>query len=139
MEEANQTYFNGNLFKTMKRLITFRVWLNNQMVYDAENIPGIFCGDDPVMQFSGMHDNNGEKVYDGDILRVKEQINGGMKDWKSAVVVRFQNGSFCVYNPKCCEECRNGRGCISTLDECLCVGYVEVVGNIYENKNLLDG
>lgn len=72
-----------------------------------------------VMQYSGMRDKNGKKIFKGDICKAYSI------DFKEEVLtVGFSNGSFVF------EE--HGWA-ISDWKTC----YIEVIGNIYQNPELL--
>lgn len=71
-----------------------------------------------VMQYTGLKDKNGKEIYEGDILE-------GFGKW----VVMFSNGKFIFQLQK-----RNKRG----FDpESIDFDFVAVIGNIYENPELL--
>lgn len=71
-----------------------------------------------LMQFTGLHDKNGREIYEGDIVEVKFNDGGG---YDNPVEVSFENGSFWV-----------GMGYLND------VKIIEVIGNIYENPELLN-
>jgi uncharacterized phage protein (TIGR01671 family) len=142
----------------MNREIKFRAWdnQNNKMIYPGSKTNDTFLvfeetgwfvvdhftgkhetilksEDGILMQYTGLKDKNGKEIYEGDILGFKE------KNYFSnePVVVKYGGGSFVVYNPNCCDVCKNSGGCISTLDECLYMSQcAEVIGNIYENPEV---
>ena len=122
------------------RSLKFRAWggATNEhpakMVYDIENETGYggeCFGDylDPsmgwnVMQFTGLHDKNGREVFEGDVLK----IDGGGDI--IPVVVSFKYASFGITWPE-----GNFAELKYYFDMPFCD--VEVLGNIYENPELL--
>lgn len=81
---------------------------------------GEFLGNDKhfdIMQYTGLKDKNGKEIYEGDI---GTDINDDMYE------VRFDDGAFVVI--------RDGN-VIEPLSEV--ESYMEVIGNIYENPELI--
>lgn len=82
--------------------------------------------DDPeiiLMQFTGLTDKNGKEIYEGDILEDgKKQV--GMVFW--------HNAAFRVE-----WEMRDSEGRRDVYEIDSCFGYGHVIGNIYENPELL--
>ncbi len=112
----------------MDRTIKFRVWDmspdDNEMRYvdlywfeehmiRAWPNHGPWAGNYKLMQFTSLHDKNGKEIYEGDIIH--DPLTG-----KRYPVV-FENGAFRT----------NG------LVECNAFPNDEVIGNIYENPDLL--
>ena len=71
-----------------------------------------------LMQFTGLHDKNGKEIFEGDILKYD-----GMPHLYS--IVEFFDAAFWA-----CD--RNGKTVIGEPK------FVEVLGNIYENPELLE-
>lgn len=71
------------------------------------------------MQYTGLTDKNGQEIYEGDILKSEKYGNGEVK-WENGV------GFGCEF-----EEIRLGTGVWH-------MGEYEVIGNIYEDPELLE-
>jgi uncharacterized phage protein (TIGR01671 family) len=80
--------------------------------------------DTVLMQFTGLLDKNGKEIYEGDVMRYKArhyEFNGE---------VVFRDGGYALK--------RNGQTyelCAGAIQSC---DVMEVIGNIYENKELLN-
>ena len=90
-----------------------------------------------LLMYSTFSDKHSIRICDGDIIK-KER-----KDSPDEVVaVKFNTGNgFVVYDPECCSNCKNGDGCIDTL-EYFILGEekkIESIGNIYKNYSILVG
>ena len=68
-----------------------------------------------IVLFTGLKDKNGVEICEGDI------VTNHAEGWINAVV-RFQDGKFCIMGEQMYVYCG-----------------LEVIGNIYENKELLNG
>lgn len=118
------------------REIKFRVWGKEEqrIIYDAEqtydnepvnipsfgmvvNLPKLF----DVMQYAGLKDKNGKEIYEGDILQFS---NGNLGE---VIWSHLRAGFDVAFSNAMPEE----------LDHSL-ANRCEVVGNIYENKELLE-
>ena len=137
---GNLNHFTSSTLKTMNREIKFRVWdkeprimiyLNtshdslmfhnagNASYYNLQNGSG---GDEyELMQFTGLKDKNGKEIYEGDIV----DFNGTRGLFKYEVT--FSEGSFCY----------NVFGDMKSFKYDGANYSCEVIGNVYENKDLL--
>ena len=124
------------------REIKFRVWVKDEIhgieekMYYCDEMEHHACGilfsgpipcfdikDCKVMQYTGLKDSKGKEIYEGDIL----------KYFKHTVVVCFANAHFMV--------CA-GSNPYDTYHEDLWKAKgrskIEIIGNIYENPELLE-
>lgn len=72
--------------------------------------------DNPLMQYTGLHDKNSKEIYEGDILKY---FNNRME------VVEYEGGGFSPFAIP-------GREIVKMPSE------VEVIGNIYENPEIME-
>ncbi len=122
------------------RELKFRVWdkLQNQMIVvkqlnwyknmDRLLVNGCWVDPDrPLMQYTGLKDKNGKEIYEGDVLAtdwmVKKKEPGYLVKWEEYGFSPFdfvldKRDNFTVF------------GALYNF---------QIIGNIYENKELLDG
>lgn len=74
-----------------------------------------------VGQFTGLTDNNGKRIFEGDVVRFGDRVG----------YVTYGMGCFCIHYAK-------GINC-PAIDIVMCEFDVEVIGNIHDNPELLDG
>jgi hypothetical protein len=112
------------------REIKFRCWNNHQMLYwDFNSSHEIFTElnsfpipFEPLMQYTGLKDKNGQEIYEGDILHHIPDSNNYIMSFIEG------QGLFIGLDPKDCKKA------IYQFDP-----WAEVIGNIYENPELLGG
>ena len=121
------------------RQIKFRVWNGQQMEYDimagllgAFYVQGIdendsasmspfntkYFDDTPLMQFAGLLDKKEKEIYEGDIIR----------KGRNKFIIEFRDGGFEMV----------GIGFVCVARFCSAYRDIEVIGNIYENPELLE-
>jgi len=99
---------------------------------DCENLPGVFLPfheDVELMQFTGLLDRNGKEIWEGDICKsyYYEEFEGNCFEIHK-VIWDDKSASFRM-------PCQDGPYLFEDYD----LQKVEVIGNIYENKELLKG
>ena len=104
------------------RKLKFRMWdkVINKMMPDLNTV----AFNDPeyeFMQFTGLYDDGDKEIYEGDIVITKYQSSNW---WHKIGVVKWKNQSSCF------KVIHNG-------DQCGITNAVEVIGNIFENPELL--
>lgn len=136
-----------NIWKRRKdmRVIKFRAWDNgNNGMLDVQNLDfkDCFYGGEiqirttmyndyfdiremPLMQYTGLHDKNGKEIYEGDIVR----LYGEFGDEEYIGIIEYQLASFVITTKTVTDDLGN----IDIEEQKL-----EIIGNIYENKKLLE-
>lgn len=96
-----------------------------------EEINGLWCERDfddiELMQYTGLHDVHGKEVFEGDIVKIPEDYDKFGRNAGEILKVAFDSGCFRLKRPN-----SKGRGFYFEDDNT-----VEIIGNIYENPELL--
>ena len=87
-----------------------------------------------VMRYTGLKDKNNKEIYEGDIVNCLELRNDTLNRYISEVF--FEDGSWLVHENEMCDTYLylydNTNPTKMPLTE------IEVIGNIHENKDLID-
>lgn len=118
------------------RQIKFRAWdtETKEMSYDFLNKNWLkVCIESPyveLMQWTGLTDRNGKEIYEGDIVKVTndtDEVNEFNSDTGIGAIEWFNGYGF--WNITKIEN---------SLGALIKVGYVEVIGSIFENPELIN-
>lgn len=82
------------------------------------------------LQYTGLKDKNGVEIYEGDIVKTSRYNN--TLDGILGIAI-FIRGSFCLR----CPEFESNQH-VNLCEFGIVGNHLEVIGNIYENKELLD-
>lgn len=121
-----------------------RTWVNGYLsdenyIYD-KSLEGEFLVDEnTICQYTGLTDKNGKKIFEGDILRGFQYPFCYDGEYNYYAEIFFENCSFMTYTHKNPSSCVRG---ISDGNTDLMEDWVsedwEVIGNIYDNPELLE-
>ena len=110
----------------MSREIKFRIWDKiNRMWLKSFNANLLNVGDlsnVEINQYTGVKDKNGKEIYEGDIVILNDA------EEENRCVVKYKYGSYILVDGDLREDLSNVES----------HKFLEVIGNIYENKSLLE-
>ena len=116
----------------MQRQIKFRaynviagLWIENLLFQELNFIynPSSYI---KIMQYTGLKDKNDVEIYEGDVV---ESTLPKSKFFDDIAKVVFRKGSFMMKSV----EFEDETSCLIDSEQ-----FIEVIGNIYENEELLD-
>ena len=108
-------------------------------VADCNNEGCVLCDDYEkveLMQFTGLKDKNGREIYEGDIIAYLDSYDRSSESGYN--FEEFMNKGEIVFNDEYGRFDVTNRSDINYFDFCECVNEYEVIGNIYENPELLE-
>ncbi len=132
----------------MTREIKFRCWdedLKQMLDLHEVTVRAMNVTHNPVMQYTGLKDRHGKEIYEGDILLIPDEDvvpvtdegQGPIEDCSHLVPVEFRNGEFGFEIPKT-DDGETGWFTWRTWGEYDDPAKLEIIGNIYENPELLE-
>lgn len=110
--------------KKMDNYIDHISWLEDELYCIGDGITYMVSAEDLLlMQSTGLVDKNGKEIFEGDIVKMAKDVYSEPTYYE---VVRHYGGAYRLESKQ--------HGCELWLRHTDC----EVVGNVYENKELLD-
>ena len=91
-----------------------------------------------VGQYTGLTDRNGKRIFEGDIVRLTDEHNE--IEWTAVVVFGNPNGEYnWGWQLKAIGEFDGNKDILLWVDMEESGAYCEVIGNIYDNPELMEG
>lgn len=116
-------------------------WAYGELTQHDNLIWLVECEPDTIGQFTGLHDANGKEIYEGDILlwtRKNVHIEGRpIQDLLYKCIIYYDNDKL-GFRFRCKLDCGSCVGNLDFSDDRAKESYIEVIGNIYDNPELLN-
>ena len=120
-QPAPKMHRNVSVVTTYTEGITFV--LTDFNMWGDDEYSGSIIDDAILMQSTGLKDKNGKEIFEGDIVKMSKDVYSEPTYYE---IVRHRGGAYRLESKQ--------HGCELWLRHTDC----EVVGNVYENKELLD-
>ena len=98
------------------------VYANDSKKLTCNNLKGWSIDDEYLMQSTGLKDKNGKEIFEGDVLGTKDGLLNGVVEYRTDL--GMWTNSLIRYN--------------NFERLCNVAGNREIIGNIYENPELLE-
>lgn len=141
-----RAFYDGKMYRVTELLADDTVTLFDEQTEETKCVRRDFV---KLMQFTGLHDKNGMEIYEGDILNVRTRTKSftpgriGEHTWSDyheyKIEVYSEPGMWLVGFPHKKDHPQKYHTHLVTIlsNTRDADGYVEVIGNIYENSDLL--
>jgi len=91
-----------------------------------------------LMQFTGLLDKNGKEIYEGDVVSYsRAHYRGKRAGYKGTIVWSTNEPALVIFSRNALEQIQNRGGVYFSMSNSS-VKNVEILGNIYENPELLE-
>lgn len=132
------------------RPIKFRAWDEDAkvmsrcqdflpMAMDLLDAASVYRRHIQLMQFTGLTDKNGCEIYEGDIIEWESRVTTGILPWGTQRKSRYRIewAKYCDPGWSAVLIWKDYGGSVAEPSEIRDYKHVEVIGNIYENPELL--
>lgn len=97
-------------------------WMNDEVYFENGTDVATSIGSAKLMQYTGLKDKNGKEIYEGDILTLSNWTSNQYRKGNPITIYKVRIPG--IFYEDCDEQIGKRDG--------------EVIGNIYENPELLD-
>ena len=118
----------------------FCIWERAYLCWGTTNgVPNMVEIDpETVGQYTGLTDKEGQKIFEGDIVKLTDDYNDF--EWKAVVVFGNPGGAYCWgWNFLPIDGYKGTTDILMWVEMEATGAYCEVIGNIYDNPELMKG